>query len=144
MRVRQSIVKEKNLGALSTMKKGGPRAMPKIEPGMSSSNGITSGNSSSSSSSGGGSSSVIDRDSNSSTMNENGSSSINAMQIETNENNAIFSDDILPPQTSTLNSSSITVGAGKESHLAAMQSALEVGLVGSGLNDEINRYIHSI
>jgi hypothetical protein len=139
MRVRQSIVKEKNLGALSTMKKGGPRAMPKTEPGMSSSNGVTSG--SSSSSSGGGS--VIDRDSNSSTMNENGSS-INAMQIETNGNNAIFLDGILPPQTSTLNSSSITVGAGKESHLAAMQSALEVGLVGSGLNDEINRYIHNV
>jgi hypothetical protein len=139
MRLRQSIVKEKNL-ALSSIKKGGPRVVPKIEPGrvngdISSSNGITS-----SSSSHGSSSSLIGVDSNSSTMNGNGSSSIDAMQIETNENNATIPDRILPLQPSSLNSSSTTVGAVKESHReAAMQSALEVGLVGSGLNDEINR-----
>lgn len=139
MRVRQSILKEKNL-ALSSIKKGGPRVVAKIEPGrvngdISSSNGITGG-----SSSHGSSSSFIGIDSNSSTMNGNDSNSIDAMQIETNANNATILDGILPLQPSSLNSSSTTVGTVKESHReAAMQSALEVGLIGTGLNDEINR-----
>lgn len=121
IRVRQSVVKEKNSGVLS-IKKVVARVLPKGEPGRSS-DGSSVGESSSSSS---------HRDSNSGVAVEDSGVSGITMQIETEK--AVLSPNCAP------NSSIPVEGAGaKDSHLRAMRSALEVGLVGSSVEDKISR-----